>query len=847
MEEDDLHRGSSGIEKGASRAENCRGPPRKGTGVSVAQVAQSWQQAGVSVLPIPANQSKRPDRSWAQYQVKAPTLREVNEWWGNGRSQYGIALICGSVSGNLEMTELEGRATHGATLTEILNHCDRLGIRHVWEFLTSHNGFTEMSPTGGIHLLYRISDHPVPGNTKIARRPATAEELIERPGDTVKVLAETRGEGGYVITAPSPGGCHPSGEPWVRIAGEYGVLPFITWEERCTLHQALYDALDEMPSVLPPQQLPAALPSSPVGSSAAGALDLRPGDRWADTITFGELLSAKGWVMSHRMGEEEYWVRPGKHPRDGHSATVNYKGSGLLYVFSTAVEGLEAETSYTKFGAYAYLFHNGDMKAAASELAGRWGTPRVEIADFEPEPIPSNVSEPLDVTFTCDDVGNAMRLAYNIEGRFRYLYEEKKWYVWKDTCWKLDRSDELAQAWIACTDEMRKSQDETVRKWAAKSRSAPRLRAAIDLLRSLPGITVFAEDFDSHRHLVNLGNGVLDLQDGTLLPHDKSLMMTKLFNARYDPQAQCPEFEAFMASALPDPSIRSYVQRALGYTLLGDADQRCVFLIHGPSGTGKSTLTETMRELFGGYGTTAAASTFKTSDRGAGASPDLHGLRGKRFVSTSETSVGTLFDEDLIKRISGRDQIRSRSLYEDFTEWTPQCTLWVATNNPPKFSSDDDAIWRRVKLIPFLTVFIGDGERSDMARRTLAPERDGILNWLLAGLRDYQANGLGEPEPVRAMVADQRAQSDSVAQFVDEKITDGILTMDPSKSIRTSEIFAMYLAWSREVGERGVGRRRFFNRLQSNFPHLTHEKVGHTFWVGIGRTDGAGILGTISP
>lgn len=815
--------------------------------MSVAEIAHIWQAAGVSVLPIPANQSKRPDRNWAQYQITAPTMEEVTDWWGNGHSRYGIALICGAVSGNLEMTELEGKATDGASLGKILEACDRLGVRYLWEFLTGPNGFSEMSPTGGIHLLYRIQgDVPVPGNTKIARRPATAEELVDRPGDRVKVLAETRGEGGYVITAPSPGTCHPSGEPWTLLAGRYGALPFISWDERQLLHQALFEALDEMPPPIP-AALPTAQPAP--GLSAAGSSpDLRPGDRWAAQTTFGELLDRAGWTMSHRMGEEEYWVRPGKNPRDGHSATVNYQGSNLLYVFSTAVEGLESETSYTKFGAYAHLFFGGDMHAAAQSLVQQYGTPVATIESFTPATVQdAPVAEPVEERFTLDETGNAMRLARSVEDTFRYVEEEKVWYHWTGTVWESDWTGALTRAWIAQTEIMLRSDSEAVRKWASASRSAARLAAAGKVMRELPGMTVSSTTFNPNRHLLNVANGVLDLQDGILRPHDKSYLMTRKFAASYNPQAECPEFEAFMAAALPDPSMRSYVQRALGYSLLGDADQRSIFLIHGPSGTGKSTLMETMRSVFGEYGVTAPASTFKAADRGTAPSPDLHALRGKRFVTTSETSAGALFDEDLIKRLSGRDQIQSRSLYEKFVEWTPECALWLATNNPPKFNSDDDAIWRRAKLIPFLTVFTGEGERRDMARSVLAPERDGILNWLLTGLRDYLTHGLGEPEQVKELAAEQRSQSDPVSRFMEEKLTDGILTLAPSQAIRSSELYAMYLEWSRQAGEKGIGSRRFHNRLVSNFPALTHEKVGHTFWRGLGRNTGAGVLGTISP
>jgi len=815
--------------------------------VSVAAIAHIWQAAGVSVLPIPANRSKSPDRKWAQYTITAPTLEEVTDWWGNGHSRYGIALICGAVSGNLEMTELEANATDGVSLNKVMEACDRHGIRPLWDFLNGPNGFSEVSPTGGIHLLYRVQGGTVPGNTKVARRPATEEELLERPGDRVKVLAETRGEGGYVITAPSPGTCHPSGEPWMLLQGQYGILPVISWEERNLLHLALFEALDEMP---PP--IPAALPAPPAGLSAAGSsLDLRPGDRWAAQTSFGDILDKAGWTLSHRAGEEEYWVRPGKSARDGHSATVNYRGSNLLYVFSTAVDGLESETSYTKFGAYAHLFYDGDWNAAAQSLVPQWGTPRASIDSFQPTVAEAvEAPEQPDEYYTHDELGNSLRLTRKMDGRHLFLEEEDHWYQWNGTQYIPDKKGfAVGRLMAACTDDMLEEgkNNEALLKWAKASRSERRLTAAVKLARQVPGVTLSATQMNPHRHLLNLANGVLDLQDGILRPHDKSYLMTRTFAASYNPQATCPEFDAFMEAALPDPAMRSYVQRALGYSMLGDADQRSVFLIHGPSGTGKSTLMETMRNVFGEYGATAPASTFKASDRSTAPSPDVHALRGKRFVTTSETSAGALFDEDLLKRLSGRDQIQSRGLYKDFIEWTPECALWLATNNPPKFTSDDDAIWRRAKLIPFLTVFTGEGERRDMARTVLALERDGILNWLLAGLRDYLANGLGEPELVRELAAEQRSQSDPVARFVEEKVTDEILVMAPGQTIRTSELFAMYLEWSRQVGEKGVGSRRFFHRIQSNFPDLRHEKVGHVFWVGIGRSTGAGILGTFSP
>jgi putative DNA primase/helicase len=172
----------------------------------------------------------------------------------------------------------------------------------------------------------------------------------------------------------------------------------------------------------------------------------------------------------------------------------------------------------------------------------------------------------------------------------------------------------------------------------------------------------------------------------------------------------------------------------------------------------------------------------------------------------------------------------------------------MATNNAPRFTSVDDAIWRRTKLIPFMTVFTGDAEVPDFARRTLAPERNGILNWLLEGLKDYLLFGLGEPESVREMAHEQRSQSDPVARFIDERVLDGILILSPDERVRTSELYAMYGEWSRQSGERAIGNRRFITRVQTNFPKLSYTRVGgHVFWQGIGRAVNGWLMGSQPP
>lgn len=813
----------------------------------LADVAKIWSDHGVSCIPIQANQTKRPATRWGEYQVKAPEPSQVEEWWGNG-SPYGIALICGAVSGNLEMVELEGRAATGEMITEVINRCDEMGIGHVWDLLNGQDGYSEMSPSGGLHLLYRITDHQVPGNTKIANN----EEGL--------VLAETRGTGGYVIVAPTAGSCHPSGEAWVKINGQFGQLPEITWYERCRLHEALASALDKPPrpmaNDLPPHpilQAPAALPSTTLGLSAAG---LTPGDDYEAKTTWAEILEPHGWTLESHHGGEDHWTRPGKDPREGSSATTGHANDrDRLFIFSTSTL-FDANTPYTKFAVYTILNHGGDFHAAASELRRRgYGAPVPQLAELD-------LWEPDDhetvLTYNscaANDTGNTDQLYQRIKDRFHFLAEEKDFICWTGAKWETDQRFAVEMEFITMAREMaaqaRAAGDETWVKWWTRCGNRARIEAAVKTLRSWPGFTVTVSELNDDRRLINVANGILDLglsAETRLRPHDPSLRMTRVMGAAYDPSATCPNFDGFMERVLPDPAMRGYVQRALGYSMLGDADQRSLFLVCGPSGTGKSTLMATMELVFGDYGLPAPSGTLRAAGKeGSSPSNDLHMLRGKRFVSTSETNEHTAYNEDLIKRLTGRDRIQSRSLYQNFQDWSPVCAIWLATNHPPRFSSDDDAIWRRAKVIPFNTVLLGDGEVPDYAHNVLAAERDGILNWLLAGLQDYLAHGLGEPDEVREMAREVRLQSDSVARFLDDQITDGVLIRDEGQRIRSTELYSMYQEWSRRLGERTLGSRRFTHRIMSSYPDLSNARLqGNYFWRGLGKATGVSALGTFT-
>lgn len=337
----------------------------------VRTAALAWCDAGYAVLPVRSDGSKAPDvTSWRDYQHAAPTRDQVEAWYRSERA--GLGLLCGAISGGLELLELEGRAVAEGALTHLTELINASGLDGLWLRVAGPSGYAERSPSGGTHILYRVEDGQVPGNTKLASRPARPDELTDRERQVLadhpqrtfpRVLAETRGEGGFVVIAPSGGPAHPTGRPWELVYGTAGHVATITPAEREQLHR-LVRALDLMPV-----REAAPAPARPQQPSSEG---LRPGEDfeaktpWDDEL----LLGGAGWTAVWTSGWTTYWRRPGKEDAGISATTGRDPARDRLYVFSSSTE-FETEVSITKFKAYAVLHHGGDAKAAARDLRRR--------------------------------------------------------------------------------------------------------------------------------------------------------------------------------------------------------------------------------------------------------------------------------------------------------------------------------------------------------------------------------------------------------------------------------------------------------------------------------------------
>lgn len=329
--------------------------------------ARELHSAGLSVVRVKEDGSKQPDRAWKQYQTQRSTPVEHDTWFGP--QAQGIGVIFGEISDNSEMLEFEGAAIAEGFLERVTEIAEASGLGEVWKELL--NGWVDRTPKGGLHIHFRVEGTPVKPNTKLASRPARDDELtpqqirqmVKNPAKVFPiVLIETRGEGGFAIVAPSHGRVHPSGKPYVRVAGGPATIPTLCAEYYEALH-SLMRAVDEMPV----KDTPASEPKDLRGPIPGGGL--RPGDDFENRTPWAEILDPHGWQFVFQGGETSYWRRPGKNI--GISATTGHaRDRDRLYVFSTSTE-FTAETPYTKFAAYALLNHGSDFRAATRALVAQ--------------------------------------------------------------------------------------------------------------------------------------------------------------------------------------------------------------------------------------------------------------------------------------------------------------------------------------------------------------------------------------------------------------------------------------------------------------------------------------------
>jgi putative DNA primase/helicase len=403
--------------------------------------------------------------------------------------------------------------------------------------------------------------------------------------------------------------------------------------------------------------------------------------------------------------------------------------------------------------------------------------------------------------------------------RERVLYVPQwGWLVWDGRRWSLDAGGHRVTT--MAVDELPlhfarlavSAKDSAVRREALraalKAMSRHRISAALELAKGW--LLAEPSDFDRDPFLLNVLNGTLDLRTGELRPHDPAARLTKLAPVVYDPSATAPTWERFLEEVfLGDRDLIGYVQRALGYSITGDTREEVVFICYGTGRNGKSVLLETIVSILGDYARAVPQDLILARGEREDTHPAvLAELVGVRMALIVETEEDRRLNAARLKGLSGQDTLTARHLYRPYFNFRPQAKLWLRTNYKPRVSDHTPAMWERLRLIPFRAYFPPE-RRDKTLRAKLLAEASGILNWLLAGVREWLRSGLREPDAVLEATESYRQEQDLIGQWLSERCV-----VDPKAVTAFKELFEDYQAWCRELGEQPVSARRFAASLE---------------------------------
>ena len=446
--------------------------------------------------------------------------------------------------------------------------------------------------------------------------------------------------------------------------------------------------------------------------------------------------------------------------------------------------------------------------------------------------------------YSWDEAGMADLFSECYQNDTRYCPEAKSWYTYDGGRWQKDVGSLLVSSKIKefvrlmalyCgeipDEEKRKQYMGFVSKMGDRRFRDRMMKDAAD------SMTIAAAEFDTHPYLINCKNGTYDLETMTFREHDWKDFLTMQTNFEYTMQeVTCPRWEQFIKEVTQDNKDKAdYLQRALGYSILGTGKEECMFILHGKTTrNGKSTMLDAIQHLLGDYSTVAPVELICRNERqknAEAANPVLARLKGKRMVTMSESDTAGKLDEATIKQYTGGEDITARELYQSAITFKPQFTMWLSCNDLPAVKDKSLFASDRVRVIEFNRHFSDEEQDKGLKDYFETPEAmKGIFTWLVTGYFKYRRFGLRMCDDMKKVIKQYEKDNDLVLQFLEEKCegTDEGYT-------KAKTLYDNYKIWCKSNGYYVCSMKKFNAELTTH-PEWYHEKsliAGVTVYQGL--------------
>lgn len=561
------------------------------------------------------------------------------------------------------------------------------------------------------------------------------------------------------------------------------------------------------------------------------------------------------WESEGEPAEVDYSVLSQNVARVASAALLaRYWPSNQRHFAALALSGMLLHGGWTQHAAeklvMAVAIASGDEEADArvsdvSDTAKRFAegkpvTGAPTLAEIIGDDIVAAVREWLELQntgsgsdFHYTDLGNARRLVKFYGQDLKFHNDAGKWLIWNGQLWAADVTGEIERS---AKRNVQGLHDDAAQltgkafkqavKHAGKSESEARLKAMVNVAKTEPDIIITSQALDADPWQLNCSNGTLDLRTGRSVSHHRDNLCTKLAPVEFDRYATCPTWDAFLDRIMAGNSgLIQFLRRAIGYSLTGITTEHVLFFLYGTGANGKSTFVETIRQLFGGYALQADFTTF-LEKRNDGPRNDLARLRGARFVAAVEAAQGRQLAENVIKQLTGGDVVSARYLFHEYFEFLPQFKIFLVANHKPVVKGTEEAIWRRIRLIPFM-VTIPESERDKQLLRKLQAELPGILAWAVRGCLEWQKMGLGEPPEVSTATEEYRDEMDVVGHFIEDRCS-----IEKGKVSYAGDLYDDFKRWCEGNGEAPLSQKLFGTQLRER-GYISKKHQGKRAWAGI--------------
>jgi P4 family phage/plasmid primase-like protien len=424
-------------------------------------------------------------------------------------------------------------------------------------------------------------------------------------------------------------------------------------------------------------------------------------------------------------------------------------------------------------------------------------------------------------TYGRTDAANARRLVYFNQGHYKFV-PDLGWFRWENNRFVLDKEKMLFQAAIDAAEFIVQTPANDAQvKWAQSSINRDRIVNAITIAGTDPEVQVQALDMDAQPNDLCTPQGIVNLQTGEIRAPDRRIDLSTRQTTVSPSQIVTPLWNGFLKDVLQDEERIAYLQELLGSSLFGDSRFHVLPVLVGSGANGKSTLLDVVAGVLGDYAATMPEN-FLLDANGAAHPTEIARLRGVRFAMASETRPDGKFNESRVKMLTGGDTLSARFMNQNFFDFKPTHTLFLALNHLPAVKSGGDGFWRRLRKIDFNITIPPEKRKENLAQTLIENEGPGILQWMVDGAVRVTTQGFTEPDSVKAATLTYRHEEDHIAKFVDERI----VVAATGTATKTS-VFNAYRNWCIDNGEKYITQNALAREIRSR--------------LNVGETDGAGI------